>query len=94
MTYVPRIARLQIRAKGDWNRFKQLIGAETTTVTVDKYYRTRKSWEDSKSQIGSIQEFWKMLRKNGKKDIPSMTGMEKRYIRNSRPNRGQILLQN
>ena len=44
-----------IRAKGDWNRFKQLIGAETTTVTVDKYYRTRKSWEDSKSQIGAYK---------------------------------------
>ena len=44
-----------IRAKGDWNRFKQLIGAETTAVTVDKYYRTRKTWEDSKSQIGAYK---------------------------------------
>ena len=44
-----------IRAKGDWNRFKQLIGAETTTPTVDKYYRTRKSWADSKSQIGAYK---------------------------------------
>ena len=29
-----------IRAKGDWNRFKQLIGAKTAATTVDKYYRT------------------------------------------------------
>ena len=43
-----------IRAKGDWNRFKQLIGA-TTTTTVDKFYRTRKSWADSKSQIGAYK---------------------------------------
>lgn len=27
-----------IRAKGDWNRFKQLIGAKTVDATVDKYY--------------------------------------------------------
>ena len=46
-----------IRAKGDWNRFKQLIGAKTTTATVDKYYRTRKSWADSKSQIGAYKSF-------------------------------------
>lgn len=44
-----------IRAKGDWNRFKQLIGAKTATPTVDKYYRTRKSWADSKSQIGAYK---------------------------------------
>ena len=44
-----------IRAKGDWNRFKQLIGTKTTTTTVDKYYRTRKSWADSKSQIGAYK---------------------------------------
>ena len=44
-----------IRAKGDWNRFKQLIGAKTDTPTVDKYYRTRKSWADSKSQIGAYK---------------------------------------
>ena len=44
-----------IRAKGDWNRFKQLIGAKATTTTVDKYYRTRKSWADSKSQIGAYK---------------------------------------
>lgn len=44
-----------IRAKGDWNRFKQLIGAKIATPTVDKYYRTRKSWADSKSQIGAYK---------------------------------------
>ena len=44
-----------IRAKGDWNRFKQLIGAKTTATTVDKYYRIRKSWPDSKSQIGAYK---------------------------------------
>ena len=44
-----------IRAKGDWNRFKQLIGAKAENVTVDKYYRTRKSWEDSKSQLGAYR---------------------------------------
>ena len=51
-----------IRAKGDWNRFKQLISAETVktpittpTVTVDKYYRIRKTWADSKSQIGAYK---------------------------------------
>ena len=51
-----------IRAKGDWNRFKQLISAETATTptkkptaTVDKYYRVRKTWKDSKSQIGAYK---------------------------------------
>lgn len=44
-----------IRAKGDWNRFKQLIGAKTVDATVDKYYRIRKSWPDSKSQIGAYK---------------------------------------
>ena len=34
---------------------EQLIGAETITPTVDKYYRTRKSWADSKSQIGAYK---------------------------------------
>lgn len=50
----------QIRAKGDWERFKKLIGAEGATIpgvsgeiVVDKYYRVRKSWEDSASQIGA-----------------------------------------
>lgn len=52
-----------IRAKGDWNRFKQLISAETVatptttkpTTVVDKYYRIRKTWKDSKSQIGAYK---------------------------------------
>ena len=44
-----------IRAKGDWNRFKQLIGAKTAATTVDKYYRIRKTWGDSKSQIGAYK---------------------------------------
>lgn len=52
-----------IRAKGDWNRFKQLIGAKTSTVTVDKYYRIRKTWEDSKSQLGAYKNL-----DNAKKD--------------------------
>lgn len=43
-----------IRAKGDWNRFKLLIGS-SETVAVEKYYRTRKTWEDSKSQIGAYK---------------------------------------
>ena len=52
-----------IRAKGDWNRFKQLIGAKTVDATVDKYYRIRKSWPDSKSQIGAYKNL-----ENAKKD--------------------------
>lgn len=43
-----------IRAKGDWNRFKLLIGS-SETVAVEKYYRIRKNWEDSKSQIGAYK---------------------------------------
>lgn len=50
-----QISMSAIRAKCDWNRFKQLIGAKTTTATVDKYYHTRKSWADSKSQIGAYK---------------------------------------
>ena len=51
-----------IRAKGDWDRFKRLIGS-SETVTVEKYYRTRKTWEDSKSQIGAYKSL-----KNAKKE--------------------------
>lgn len=50
----------QIRAKGDWERFKKLIGAESAElpeasgeVVVDKLYRVRKSWENSTSQLGA-----------------------------------------
>ena len=60
-----------IRAKGDWERFKKAISEETTTSTVKpagtsselKLYRIRKSWEDSKSQIGAYGNF-----DNAKKD--------------------------
>lgn len=48
----------QIRAKGDWNRFKDLIGGKSTAdkpPVVDKLYRIRKSWTDSKSQIGAYK---------------------------------------
>ena len=58
-----------IRGKGDWARFKKLISSETVavptakpTVKVDKYYRVRKTWKDSKSQIGAYKSF-----KNAKK---------------------------
>ena len=52
-----------IRAKGDWNRFKKLIYGGTAESSVDKYYRIRKSWEDSKSQIGAYKSL-----ENAKKD--------------------------
>ena len=52
-----------IRAKGDWNRFKQLIGAKAATTTVDKYYRIRKTWGDSKGQLGAYKNL-----ENAKKD--------------------------
>lgn len=56
-----------IRAKGDWNRFKKAISGNTTTNTPTtvtpagtaselKLYRIRKSWEDSKSQLGAYSE--------------------------------------
>ena len=43
-----------IRAKKDWDRFKNLISGKSETVD-DKFYRIRKSWEDSKSQIGAYR---------------------------------------
>ena len=46
-----------IRAKGAWNRFKQLIGAETTAVTVDKYYRTLKSYAAPVDFISEEKDF-------------------------------------
>ncbi len=59
-----------IRSKGDWARFKQLISAETVVApittpaaVVDKYYRVRKAWADSKSQIGAYKSL-----ENAKKD--------------------------
>ena len=51
----------QIRAKGDWDRFKKLIGASgtdydpQTEIQVDQYYRVRTSWENSASQLGAYQ---------------------------------------
>lgn len=79
-----------IRAKGDWNRFKQLIGAETTTPTIDKYYRTRKSWDDSKSQIGAYKSLenakkeWKqgytIYDWNGKAVYPVQTSEKKEVV--------------
>lgn len=51
-----------IRAKGDWTRFKQAIGS-AGEIAVDQYYRIRKSWEDSKSQIGAYKSL-----DNAKKD--------------------------
>ncbi|MBT9855185.1 hypothetical protein GPK86_01590 [Blautia faecis] len=58
-----------IRRKGDWDRFKKLISGENVTapttkptVKVDKYYRIRKTWKDSKSQIGAYKSL-----KNAKK---------------------------
>lgn len=51
-----------IRRKNDWARFKNLISNETVTTStakptakVDKYYRVRKTWKDSKSQIGAYK---------------------------------------
>lgn len=56
----------QIRAKGDWPRFKKLItegssGGNTPIpdidpeVNMDRYYRVRRSWEDSASQTGAYK---------------------------------------
>lgn len=56
-----------IRGKGDWNRFKELISGKSPSTgkpsVVDKLYRIRKSWEDSKSQIGAYKSL-----DNAKKD--------------------------
>jgi hypothetical protein len=52
-----------IRAKGDWNRFKQAISDTTAVSDQDHYYRIRKSWIDSKSQIGAYKSL-----ENAKKD--------------------------
>ena len=52
-----------IRARNDWNRFKSLIAGGSEAPAVDKYYRIRKSWEDSKGQIGAYKSL-----ENAKKD--------------------------
>ena len=44
-----------IRAKGDWNRFKLLIGS-SETVAVEKYYRIRKKLGRQQKPDWSIQE--------------------------------------
>lgn len=49
----------QIRAKGDWQRFKQLIGSESTDydvkgdIQVDMYYRIRTTWDNASSQLNA-----------------------------------------
>ncbi|HIR12537.1 MAG TPA: N-acetylmuramoyl-L-alanine amidase [Candidatus Choladousia intestinavium] len=62
----------QIRAKGDWERFKNLIGAEGEEIPesgngteVDRLYRVRKSWEDAESQRGAYR-----ILENAKNDCP------------------------
>ena len=53
-----------IRARDDWERFKELIGGgnadqlpvyENTPKKVDELYRVRTSWANSKSQIGAFR---------------------------------------
>ena len=67
-----------IRAKGDWNRFKQLIGAKAATTTVDKYYRIRKTVKARSERTRALR----MQRKSGNRATPSMTGTEKQCIQN------------
>lgn len=60
-----------IRAKGDWQRFKKLIstnqGQESSYgQNPAKLYRVRKTWTDSKSQIGAYA-----VLDNAKKNCPS-----------------------
>ena len=54
-----------IRARDDWERFKELIGGgyadqipvyENEPKKVDELYRVRTSWADSKSQIGAFRQ--------------------------------------
>lgn len=50
----------QVRARGDWDRFKKLVGAARTEydlvaeIVVDKLYRVRKTWADSMSQTNAF----------------------------------------
>lgn len=62
----------QIREKGDWKRFKELISEgsaasskDDTPVVIEKYYRVRKAWTDSKSQLGAYKSL-----DNAKKNCP------------------------
>ena len=51
----------EIRKRGDWSRFKNLISGSAPTPTptpepvVEKWYRIRKSWSDAASQIGAYK---------------------------------------
>ena len=72
-----------IRKNGDWDRFKKLISSETVTapttkptVKVDKYYRVRKTWKDSKSQIGAYKSLKKCEKRLAKPVTLFLTGME------------------
>lgn len=58
-----------IRAKGDWQRFKKLISANQAPSygqNPAKLYRVRKTWADSKSQLGAYA-----VLDNAKKNCPS-----------------------
>lgn len=58
-----------IRAKGDWPRFKKLIStnqAPSYGQNPAKLYRVRKTWKDSKGQIGAYAVLG-----NAKKNCPS-----------------------
>lgn len=58
-----------IRAKGDWPRFKKLISTNQTPSygqNPAKLYRVRKTWADSKSQVGAYA-----VLDNAKKNCPS-----------------------
>lgn len=58
-----------IRAKGDWQRFKKLIStnqAPSYGQNPAKLYRVRKTWKDSKSQIGAYA-----VLANAKKNCPA-----------------------
>lgn len=59
-----------IRAKGDWPRFKKLIGTNqgqgsSYGQNPAKLYRVRKTWTDSKSQLGAYA-----VLSNAKKNCP------------------------
>lgn len=58
-----------IRARGDWPRFKKLIStnqAPSYGQNPAKLYRVRKTWKDSKSQIGAYA-----VLDNAKKNCPA-----------------------
>ena len=58
-----------IRAKGDWQRFKKLISTNKTPSygqNPAKLYRVRKTWTDSKSQLGAYA-----VLDNAKKNCPA-----------------------